>query len=133
MRAPGGRCVTSLVSPIFEPVAVHQHLACLAALERAHHAQLLELVHEAPGTRVADLEPALEPRGRPLLVPADEPRSRSSPAPPSSPPSSPSSSSFSRSTGSVASGGAALATALARQNSTTRAVSSSATYAPWMR
>jgi uncharacterized membrane protein YgcG len=115
---------------------VHQHFACLAALERAHHAELLELVHEAARARVAHLEPALEQRGRALLV-ADTRRAASRTSSSSNSASSPGSgsflSSFSRSTGSVASGGAALATARSRQNCTTRAVSSSETYAPWMR
>src|SRR5690349_25165989 len=59
---------TSLESSILEPAQIDEHVARLGALERTHHAELLELIHQPSGARVADLEAALQQRRRALLV-----------------------------------------------------------------
>ena len=46
----------------------HQHGAGLGALARPDHAALLEQVHQPPGPGEADLELALEHRGRAELA-----------------------------------------------------------------
>src|SRR5262249_5101775 len=64
----------SLQTPLLEPALVHEHVPRLAALEGTHDAEALELIHDPPGARVADVEPALEQRGRTLLVTHDQSR-----------------------------------------------------------
>ena len=52
---------------------VDEDVARLATLEGSDDAQALELIHQAPGARVAHLETPLEQRGGALLVRHDEP------------------------------------------------------------